>query len=73
MWPIRRERQCQRRSMYVLCLHIRRHLVGEIGASHEIAHVSAELNYQSWELNRNGPVRCAALLQSLAVGFEVGT
>ncbi len=59
--------------MDVLCLHIRRHLVGEIGATHEIAHVSAELNYQSRELNRNGPVRCAALMQSLAVVFEVRT
>src|SRR5579872_2132644 len=59
--------------MDILCLHIRRNLVGEIRAAPEIAHVSAELNYQSGEMYGGGTVRCAALLQSLAVGFKVGT
>ena len=59
--------------MDVLCLHIRGHLVGEICAAHEIAHVATELDYQSRELYGDGPVRCAALLQSLAVGFEMRT
>ncbi len=57
--------------MDVLRAHIRRHLVGEIRATHEVAHVSAELNHQSRKLYGDGPVCWTALLQRLSVGLEM--